>query len=101
MTINDEIRNIGSEISAARNTIPFQNRRKFDFEANEHYLAIVEAINAGKTERAAAILERWKERVWWLQNSPHCHVAPPALVRRLGETLERFNERRAAAWRKL
>ena len=91
---------IGKRIAITRNRVPFQNRRKYEIEAADHFEAIQEAFQAGREDRAVEILAGWEEREYWLINSPTCHIAPPGLVRRLNETNEQLNERRLAAWRK-
>lgn len=96
-----DIQMVEKVIAAARNHVPFQNRRKYEIEAAEFFDAIRDAILDGDAERAAELLERWKDREWWLVHSSRCHIAPPCLVRRKGETMEHFNERRLTAWRKI
>lgn len=91
---------IGKRIAITRNRVPFQNRRKYEIEAADHFEAIQEALQAGREDRAVEILAEWEDREYWLIHSPTCHIAPPCLVRRLNETTEQLNERRFKAWRK-
>ena len=95
-----DLQAIGKRLAAARNRVPFQNRRKYELEAEDFFDAIQEALHAGRADRAAVILAKWEDREYWLIHSPTCHIAPPCLVRRLNETTEQLNERRFKAWRK-
>jgi len=96
-----DIQAIGKVIAMARTHVPFQNRRKYEIEAADHFDAIQESIQDGDIDRAVKILERWKDREYWLVHSSRCFVAPPCLIRRKYETAESFEERRLKAWRKL
>lgn len=95
--MNIDLRKIGASMSAARMRVPPQNREKFDIESKDFFAAISDAATAGNAARVGKLIAQWNNRVEWLANEPQCHVAPPCLVRRDGETAEQYISRCYAA----
>ena len=95
--MNIDLRQIGASMSAARMRVPPQNREKFDIESKDFFAAISDAATAGNAARVGKLIAQWNNRVEWLANEPQCHVAPPCLVRRNGETAEQYISRCYAA----
>lgn len=95
--MNINLRQIGASMSATRMRVPPQNREKFDIESKDFFAAISDAATAGNAARVGKLIAQWNNRVEWLANEPQCHVAPPCLVRRDGETAEQYISRCYAA----
>lgn len=95
--MNINLRQIGASMSATRMRVPPQNREKFDIESKDFFAAISDAATAGNAVRVGKLIAQWNNRVEWLANEPQCHVAPPCLVRRDGETAEQYISRCYAA----
>lgn len=95
--MNIDLRQIGASMSATRMRVPPQNREKFDIESKDFFAAISDAATAGNAARVGKLIAQWNNRVEWLANEPQCHVAPPCLVRRDGETAEQYISRCYAA----
>ena len=95
--MNINLRQIGASMSATRMRVPLQNREKFDIESKDFFAAISDAATAGNAVRVGKLIAQWNNRVEWLANEPQCHVAPPCLVRRDGETAEQYISRCYAA----
>ena len=92
MKISD-VKEIGREMEIARKSVPFRNRAKFDVETKDCYQAICEAVREGNLYRAASLYEGWTLRKIWLSSDPDCHLAPPCLVRKEGETEKAYLDR--------
>ena len=84
--LKTQLERIGVEMSARRHLIPVQNRRKYDIEAKDHFDHLSRAAESGDEKEFARLLERWHTREWYMSLIPHCHLAPPSLVRRNGES---------------
>lgn len=91
------LRQIGATMSAIRFRVPAANREKFDIESRDRFEAIRAAADANDAPRVGMLIAQWNSRVEWLANEPQCHVAPPCLVRRDGETAEQYISRCYAA----
>ena len=92
-----DLRRIGADMSAARMRVPPANREKFDIESKDRFEAIHAAADANDAARVGRLLSQWNSRVEWLTREPKCHVAPPCLVRKDGETTEEYISRCYAA----
>lgn len=90
---NEEIRELGSAISARRMEVPAVNREKFDVEAGEFFAAIKAATELGDKNSVERLKERWKERTLFLIRETRCYLSPPFLARKKGESTEEFRER--------
>ena len=86
-----ELRRISESMSANRNKIYPQNRKKYDIEALDTYNVI--RAEMGNPEVVEDLLARWESRVWWLSHIPNAHIAPPSLIRLKNETREEHLER--------
>ena len=84
--LKNQLERIGREMSARRAFIPPKNRLKYDVEAKDYFDNLSAAAEKGDSRRFKKISEGWQLRTLWLTIVPHCHLAPPALVRRDGES---------------
>ncbi len=91
--LKTQLKNIGAEMSARRVVIPPKNRPKYDVEAQDYFNALSAAAEKGDSRRFKKISEGWQLRTLWLTIVPHCHLAPPTLVRRDGESNEDYINR--------
>ena len=91
--LKTQLEQIGREMSARRHLIPEQNRRKYDIEAKDHFENLTAAAEENDSRRFKKIAEGWQLRILWLTIEPHCHLAPPALVHRDGESNEDYINR--------
>lgn len=90
---NEEIRELGSAISARRMEVPAVNREKFDVEAKEFFAAIRAATELGDKNSVERLQERWKGRTLFLIRETRCYLSPPFLARKKGESAEEFRNR--------
>ena len=91
--LKTQLKNIGAEMSAHRAVIPPKNRPKYDVEAQDYFNALNAAAESGDAEKFNKLMEKWYYRVWIITAIPHCYLAPPALIRRDGESLEDYTNR--------
>lgn len=84
-------------MSAKRTAVPEQNRKKYDVESRDYFAAIEEAEKKGDADRLMKLMAQWEQRLRWLTKNTGCYKAPPALVRRDGETNEEYMDRCYAA----
>ena len=91
--LKTQLEQIGREMSARRHLIPLQNRRKYDIEAKDYFENLSSAAEKNDISRFNDLAEYWQRRNLWLTIEPHCHLAPPSLVRRKKETEEQYIDR--------
>ena len=91
--LKTQLEQIGREMTARRHLIPLQNRRKYDIEAKDFFENLTAAAEENNSRRFKKIAEGWQLRILWLTIEPHCHLAPPTLVRRDGESKEQYLDR--------
>ena len=91
--LKNQLEQIGKEMSARRHLIPVQNRRKYDIEAKDYFENLSAAAAKNDIRRFKDLAEYWQRRTLWLTTQPHCHLVPPSLVRREGESNEDYMNR--------
>ena len=91
--LKTQLKNIGVAMSVTRALSPPKNRPKYDVEAKDHFAAMSAAAENDDEKRFNQLVDRWNTRAWYLSIIPDCHLAPPALVHRDGESREDYINR--------
>ena len=84
------MKNYEKEMDKMRMRIPAVNREKFDIETADVYAAICAEKDETLREKLFA---DWKERAAFLASDLDAAKAPPRLLRKAGETAEKYLDR--------